>query len=40
MMELHVIIPGRPAELVARIVGGQLVIVPPEPAPKTPAPAG
>lgn len=30
-MELHVIIPGRAPELVARVVDGQLVIVPPAP---------
>jgi hypothetical protein len=34
-MELHVIVPGRAAELVARIVDGRLVIVPPEPSPQS-----
>jgi hypothetical protein len=28
-MDLHVIAPGQPADLVARVVDGQLVIVPP-----------
>ena len=30
-MELHVLIPGRLAELVACVVDGQLVVVPPAP---------
>lgn len=30
-MELHIILPGRPAELVARILDGRLEIVPPVP---------
>lgn len=30
-MELHVLVPGRPAELVACVVDGQLVVVPPVP---------
>jgi hypothetical protein len=34
-MELHVLVPGRPAELVARILDGRLEIVPPA----APAPA-
>jgi hypothetical protein len=29
MIELHVLIPGRPAELVARVLDGRLNIVPP-----------
>lgn len=36
-MDLHVTAPGQPADLVARVVDGQLVIVPP--APPVPEPA-
>ena len=28
-MELHVLVPGRPAQLVARVIDGRLDIVPP-----------
>lgn len=35
-MDLHVIIPGRAPELVARVVDGKLAIVPPKNAPQTP----
>jgi hypothetical protein len=30
-MDLHVIIPGRPPELVAQVVGDQVIIAPPSP---------
>lgn len=36
VMDLHVIIPGRAPELVARVVDGKLAIVPPKNAPQTP----
>jgi hypothetical protein len=39
-MELHVIIPGRAPDLVARVVDGRAVIVPPvRPLPAPPIPA-
>jgi hypothetical protein len=40
MMELHIIVPGRPAELVARVLDGRLEIVPPAPVPVPAAQAG
>jgi hypothetical protein len=38
-MELHVIVPGRPAELVARVHNGRLEIVPPAVPAPVPVPA-
>jgi len=39
-MEFRFLLPGRPADLVARVVDGQLVIVPPaKPVPAPPNPA-